>query len=109
MRTPRGPLLAVIVLIVVAFSARSLSFQWSPLPYNIDGLSELRVAQFIQDTGHLDFPADSSVSEGYVSDLPVLGLFIAFFSSALGVDPLTLPRRVCVRDVFPCEIGHNAI
>ena len=94
MRTPRGPLLAVIVLIVVAFSARSLSFQWSPLPYNIDGLSELRVAQFIQDTGHLDFPADSSVSEGYVSDLPVLGLFIAFFSSALGVDPLTNSQLV---------------
>ena len=94
MRTPRGPLLAVIVLIIVALSVRSISFQWSPLPYNIDGLSELRVAQAVQETGHLEFPSSSSFSDTYVADLPVLGLFIAFFSSALGVDPLTNSQLV---------------
>ncbi len=79
---------------VVAFSARSISMQWSPLPYNIDGLSELRVAQAIQATGHLDFGASPSIADTYVADLPVLGLFIAFFSSALGFDPLTNSQLV---------------
>jgi hypothetical protein len=79
---------------VAAFSVRSLSFQWSPLPYNIDGLSEFRVSQSILETGHLDFPAETSFTDTYVADLPVLGLFIAFFSSALGVDPLTNSQLV---------------
>ncbi|RDE13017.1 MAG: hypothetical protein C4K47_06965 [Candidatus Thorarchaeota archaeon] len=94
MRTPRGLLLALIILTFVAFSVRSISMQWSPLPYNIDGLSELRVAQGVLATGHLDFPDDTSISDTYVADLPVLGLFIAFFSSALGVDPLTNSQLV---------------
>jgi len=94
MRTPRGPLLAVIVLIIVALSVRSISFQWSPLPYNIDGLSELRVAQAVQETGHLEFPSSSSFSDTYVADLPVLGLFVAFVTSALGVDPLVSSQLV---------------
>ena len=83
------PLLLVAAVILVGFLLRSLSFQSSPLPYNIDGLSELRVSQAILSSHHLDFSALSSEAETYVSDLPVLGLLSAFLSSALGIEPTT--------------------
>jgi hypothetical protein len=81
----RKPLLFVILLLMlVAISVRSISFQWSPLPYNIDGLSEARVADAISSTGHFTFKENASYAQGYVSDMPVLGLVIAFVTSALG-------------------------
>jgi len=82
-------LLAIPTILLTALLARSLSLQWSPLPYNIDGLSELRVTQDILSSHHFDFPALSSEAEGYVSDLPILGLVSAFFSSAIGTSPTT--------------------
>lgn len=82
-------LLAIPTILLTALLARSLSLQWSPLPYNIDGLSELRVTQDILSSHHLDFPALSNEAESYVSDLPILGLLSAFFSSALGTEPTT--------------------
>jgi len=92
---PRAPtnsrllLLAIPVILLTALLARSLSLQWSPLPYNIDGLSELRVSQDILASNHLSFPSSSSESSGYITDMPLLGLFSAFLSSALGTDPVT--------------------
>ncbi|HEX9907751.1 MAG TPA: hypothetical protein VGB78_04700, partial [Thermoplasmata archaeon] len=77
----------LLALFATAFVARMLSFQWSGLPYNIDGLSELRLAELIQDDGFLDLPAGTSVSDGYVSHMPILALFIAFLSSVTGLDP----------------------
>ena len=88
MQRHRLVVLTPLLLIAVAFLARSLSLQWSSLPYNIDGLSELRVAQDILSTNHLDFSPGSSHSESYVVDMPLLGLVIAFLSSLLGVDPV---------------------
>ena len=87
MRPERSTILALILLLLVAFVARSISLQWSPLPYNIDGLSELRVTWDILDTHHFEFSQTSSLLEGYVSDMPLLALVFAFFSSATGIDP----------------------
>ncbi len=81
-------LLAMPTILLTAFLARSLSLQWSPLPYNIDGLSELRVSQDILSSHHLDFPALTNVAESYVSDMPILGLLSAFFCSTLGINPV---------------------
>jgi hypothetical protein len=92
---PRSPtnnrllLLAIAAILLTALLARSLSLQWSPLPYNIDGLSELRVSQDILASNHLSFPSSSSVSSSYITDMPLLGLLSAFLSSALGTDPTT--------------------
>jgi len=92
---PRAPtnnrllLIAIPAILLTALLARSLSLQWSPLPYNIDGLSELRVSQDILASNHLSFPSSSSESSGYITDMPLLGLFSAFLSSALGTDPVT--------------------
>lgn len=88
MRIRGCTLLPVLLILLTAVFVRSISQQWSPLPYNIDGLSELRVSQIISDSGHLEFPAKSSVAEGYVSDMPLLGLILAFFSSVTGVPAL---------------------
>jgi len=82
-------LLAIPAILLTALLARSLSLQWGPLPYNIDGLSELRVSQDILSSHHLDFPALTNEAESYVSDMPILGLLSAFFSSALGTEPTT--------------------
>ncbi|MBU0685133.1 MAG: hypothetical protein KJ653_04710, partial [Candidatus Thermoplasmatota archaeon] len=79
--------LAIPAIILTALLARSLSLQWSPLPYNIDGLSELRIIREILSTHHLDFSSVPSSDETYVPDMPMLALLLAFFSSALGVDP----------------------
>jgi hypothetical protein len=65
-----------------------MSLQWSPLPYNIDGLSEVRVAQDISSTGRLDFTEGASYTDGYVADMPVLGLVIAFVTSSLGIQAI---------------------
>lgn len=94
MTIPSKHLAMIIMLALVSVSARALSLQWSPLPYNIDGLSEYRVAEDIVTYGHLEFPADSSVAAGYVSDMPLLGLVIAFFSASLGLDPLVSSQLV---------------
>ncbi len=75
---------AVLAILIVAFVARSMSLQWSSLPYNIDGLSEVRVADAISSTGHFTFDENSSYDKTYVPDMPVLGLLIAFVTSALG-------------------------
>jgi hypothetical protein len=80
-------LIAIPTVIITAILARSLSLQWSPLPYNIDGLSELRITRDILSTHHLDFSSVPSTDENYVPDMPLLALVIAFFSSALGIDP----------------------
>jgi uncharacterized membrane protein len=85
-------LLTIPAILLTALLARSLSLQWSPLPYNIDGLSELRVSQDILASNHLSFPPGSPESSGYVTDMPLLGLFSAFFSSVLGTDPATSPQ-----------------
>ncbi len=82
-------MLAVPILILAAFSVRLISLQWSPLPYNIDGLSELRITQEILSSQHFDFSQASSVDEGYVPDMPLLALLNAFLSSALGIDPVS--------------------
>ena len=87
MRPERSTILALILLLLVAFVARSISLQWSPLPYNIDGLSELRVTWDILDTHHFEFSQTSSLLESYVPDMPLLALVFAFFSSATGIDP----------------------
>jgi len=84
-RSKESVLLTAFLIPVVAFLARSLPLQWSPLPYNIDGLSELRVAQDILGSGHFDFSGSASTREYYVSDMPLLALLLAFFSSFLGV------------------------
>ncbi|HEX9908644.1 MAG TPA: hypothetical protein VGB78_09320 [Thermoplasmata archaeon] len=80
-------LLAVPTILFTALLVRLLSLQWSPLPYNIDGLSEIRITRDILSTHHLDFSPTSSLDEGYVPDMPLLALVISFLSSALGVDP----------------------
>jgi hypothetical protein len=87
LRPERSTILALILLLLVAFVARSISLQWSPLPYNIDGLSELRVTWDILDTHHFEFSQTSSLLESYVPDMPLLALVFAFFSSATGIDP----------------------
>jgi hypothetical protein len=61
---------------------------WAPLPYNIDGLSELRVAGDIVSEGSLTFHDGSSNSQEYITDMPVLGLLIAFLSSSIGIDTM---------------------
>jgi len=81
-------LLAAPTILLTALLARSLSLQWSPLPYNIDGLSELRVAQDILFSHHLDFPALTNEAESCVSDMPILGLLSAFFCATLGINPV---------------------
>ncbi len=77
----------VISLLFVSCAVRLLPLVWSSLPYNIDGLSELRVAEDILTVGNLDFPPSTSHSESYVTDLPILGLLLAFVSSTVGAPP----------------------
>ena len=86
--------LSVLILMSLAACIRLLPDQWSPLPYNIDGLSELRVTQDILGSHHLQFPADSSHSQGYVADMPVLGVLTAFICSSLGLDPVPSSQLV---------------
>jgi hypothetical protein len=86
--TNRLFLFAIPTILLTALLVRSLSLQWSPLPYNIDGLSELRVTQDILFSHHLDFPALTNEAESYVSDMPILGLLSAFFCSTLGINPV---------------------
>jgi len=89
MRKISSIVLVMFVFLALAFSVRLIPLQWSPLPYNIDGLSEVRVAQDIATTGHMDFPPNASYTQSYVSDMPVLGLVLAFFSSSLGTEPIS--------------------
>jgi hypothetical protein len=91
-RHPRLLLPLIPIVLLTALLARTVSLQWSPLPYNIDGLSELRVVQDILASGHLDFPPMTSIDESYVSDMPLLGLLTAFLSSALGADPVSFTQ-----------------
>lgn len=77
------------LVLVIAISARLVSFQWSPLPYNVDGLSELRIIEDIVSTGHFDFDAAVSLGDSYVSDMPLLAVFTAFLSSTLGASPVS--------------------
>lgn len=85
----RRIILVIIVCLLLAFAARVLSHQWSPLPYNIDGLTEIRIGKSILLSGHLDFEDVSSLSDSYASDLPLSGLLAAFSVSLLGSDITT--------------------
>ncbi|UCE91155.1 MAG: hypothetical protein JSV90_06970 [Methanobacteriota archaeon] len=78
----------IVALALTAFILRSMPCQWSSLPYNIDGLSEYRVAEDIIDSGHLTFAPESSHRESYVADMPVLGLLISFAASTMGTSSL---------------------
>ena len=83
----RNPVpIVVLAVLVVSMAIRLLPYAWSPLPYNIDGLSELRVAEDIMADGDLGFSPDTSHSESYVTDMPVLGLLVAFVSSSIGFE-----------------------
>jgi hypothetical protein len=84
----RSVLIWVTLLLLIAVALRLLSLQWSPLPYNIDGLGELRMTQAISGSGRLNFPAGTSYSEGYVTDMPVFNVLAAFFSTLTGIPPI---------------------
>ncbi len=79
----------ILAILTISMAVRLLPYAWSSLPYNIDGLSELRVADDIIAGGNLRFPSATSHSEDYVTDMPILGLFIAFVSTALGTNAST--------------------
>jgi hypothetical protein len=68
-------------------SLRLLTLALSPLPYNIDGLSELRVVQDILSSSHLEFSPETSHAGGYVDDIPAYGVFASFVCSCLGATP----------------------
>ncbi len=80
------------IVLITALLARTLSLQWSPLPYNIDGLSEIRVIEGILSSGHIDFAPLNSLEESYVPDMPLLAVLTAFLSSALGADPISFTQ-----------------
>jgi len=85
--TPALLILAILSMsLLVSVAVRAIPLASSPLPYNIDGLSELRVAEDIMADGDLGFSPETSHSESYVVDMPVLGLLIAFVSSSIGFD-----------------------
>jgi hypothetical protein len=75
----------LVAVLVVALCIRLLPYALSPMPYNIDGLSEVRVTQDIMATGGIEFVAGTSQDETYVTDMPISGLFVAFVSSSLDV------------------------
>jgi hypothetical protein len=80
------------IVLITALLARTLSLQWSPLPYNIDGLSELRVIEGILSSGHVDLTPLNSLEESYVPDMPLLAVLTAFLCSALGADPISFTQ-----------------
>jgi len=84
----------VLLMLIVAVLARSLSQTWSPLTYNIDNLSEIRAAQDISSTGHFTFPESSSYSNSYVADMPILGLVISFITTTLGIQAIDSAQLV---------------
>lgn len=90
---PRA-ILAFAIVLACSILIRSIPSLWSPLPYNIDGLSEARLADHILTYGELVFPAETSLTAGYVGDMPLLSLVIAFLCTALGLDPLVSSQLV---------------
>ena len=86
--------ISIVLLILTSFALRFMPLQWSPLPYNIDGLSEYRVVEDIVLTGHLEFDAGTSHYDSYIVDMPILGLLIGYSSSFLGMDPLQMCQVV---------------
>jgi hypothetical protein len=88
--TRRGMfLLSIVLLSLVATCIRLVPLQWSQLPYNIDGLSELRIVEDIRINGNIEFSPDTSHAEDYTTDMPLLGVFISFASSSIGLPPVS--------------------
>ena len=93
-RSEKSILIVLLLALLVSSTIRLVPLAWSPLPYNIDGLSEYRTADDIVSTGHLEFDPNSSHADSYVTDMPLFGIVIAFFSVSLGLDPLTSAQIV---------------
>ncbi len=79
--------LAALSLYLVALSVRLIPLILSPLPYNIDGFAQVRLAQGIATTGWWSLQQDPA--NAYNLKMPILPVFLAAASGVLGIDPLT--------------------
>lgn len=78
---------ALLSLFVVSLTIRMLPLSFSPLPYNIDGFSLVKVAETIQEDGEWT-PIPGLRSIDYNSRLPVYPLYDVALSDAAGIPVL---------------------
>lgn len=81
--------LALLALLLLAFSARLLPTALSDLPYNIDGFPLVKISECVIEECHITINFQSDLIE-YNSKMPAFSLLIAFFSLMLGVEPMRI-------------------
>jgi len=88
----RWSLLGLVVLLVLA--TRLLSFSFSPLPFNNDGMTESRIADDILASGGLDYPEGASYVGTHSTITPFYNVALAFCASILGVSAFSVAQFV---------------
>ena len=83
----RWELLAFSVIVTAAFLTRLWPIAFSSYPFNNDGLTECGLAAQILGSGHLRVFLDGGLETTHSTAIPVMNVFIAYASSALGVTP----------------------
>ncbi|MCJ2556349.1 MAG: hypothetical protein LN415_04490 [Candidatus Thermoplasmatota archaeon] len=79
--------LPIMLIFFVALTIRLVPLLFSPLPYNIDGFPQARIAEDIMDTGRW-YDGGPLVELEYNEKLPILPLYFAISSLAAGEEPL---------------------
>lgn len=83
----RKHLLPILFIFFVALSIRLVPLLFSPLPYNIDGFPQARIAEEMMDTGKW-YTAGEIEDLEYNKKLPILPLYFAISSLLAGEQPL---------------------
>lgn len=83
----RKHLLPILFIFFVALAIRLVPLLWSPLPYNIDGFPQARIAENMIETGR--WYSGGPIEElAYNEKLPILPLYFAISSLVAGEEPL---------------------
>jgi len=95
-RLGRVDVVALLLLFFVAYFVRLQPSAWSPLPYNIDGFPQARLAEDLLSNGWHFGNYSSPVFQNldYNSKMPVLPFFIAIVSRITGLDVFSVIRLV---------------
>jgi hypothetical protein len=68
---------------------------YSPLPYNLDGMTEIRIAQDILDEDKFPTLKNQSYAKaGYMAYTPVYNIFLAYAAQMFGLQPVEIAQII---------------
>ena len=81
----KGKWIALIVIYILSVAIRIYPAFTTPIPYNVDALTDSRASQFISDHGNLNFPSGVAYNNHHTPITPLFNALSGAISQLIGV------------------------